>query len=309
MKPTVVLLSLGVLAASAMVSVMVLRPHHPAIAEDAGRTFHVRGIVRDVRPEDRSLRIAHEEILGYMPAMTMPFSVRSASLLAGLSPGAEVAFDLVVTDEDAWIARIERLPAHDAAASQGVTADSAASGSTVDRALLRVEAGEIVPEVALVDQDGAPVRLSEFRGRAVLITFIYTRCPIPNFCPLMSKHFAALQERLAPEFPGRFQLLSISIDPAFDRPEILREYAARYGADPAHWRFATGTAEQIGSVAAAFGLHHEPENGLISHDLRTALIGPDGRLVHVWKSNVWTPFEVQRRVREVLDPDRYLTSR
>jgi protein SCO1/2 len=117
----------------------------------------------------------------------------------------------------------------------------------------------------------------------------------------MSKNFQALQQRLEKASPGKFQLVSVSIDPAFDRPEVLKEYAGRYAADESSWSFTTGSQEQVNAVAGLFGLVHEPESGLISHNLRTALIGPDGRLVHLWKSNVWTPYEVQRRVLESLN--------
>jgi len=135
---------------------------------------------------------------------------------------------------------------------------------------------------------------------AVLLTFIYTRCPLPNFCPLMSKNFSELEHRLGAKFTNRFKLLSVSIDPEFDTPEVLKAYASRYEARPGDWTFACGNADQIKFVADLMGLYYARENGLISHDVRTALIGPDGRLVHLWKSNVWTPYEVQRRVREIL---------
>jgi protein SCO1/2 len=135
---------------------------------------------------------------------------------------------------------------------------------------------------------------------AVLLTFIYTRCPLPNFCPLMSKNFSELEHRLGAKFTNRFKLLSVSIDPEFDTPEVLKAYASRYEAWPGDWTFACGNADQIKFVADLMGLYYARENGLISHDVRTALIGPDGRLVHLWKSNVWTPYEVQRRVREIL---------
>jgi len=135
---------------------------------------------------------------------------------------------------------------------------------------------------------------------AVLLTFIYTRCPLPNFCPLRSKNFSELEHRLGAKFTNRFKLLSVSIDPEFDTPEVLKAYASRYEAWPGDWTFACGNADQIKFVADLMGLYYARENGLISHDVRTALIGPDGRLVHLWKSNVWTPYEVQRRVREIL---------
>ena len=153
----------------------------------------------------------------------------------------------------------------------------------------RVQAGETVPDFALIDQNGQAVRLSDFKAKAVVLTFIYTRCPIPNFCPLMSKNFAELQRRLSQEFPGKAHLLSISIDPEFDTPEVLKNYAARYNSDEQHWTFATGTREEIEFTGALFGLIQEPAGGLINHDLRTALIGPDGRLVHAGKATSGRP--------------------
>src|SRR5262249_42879208 len=108
----------------------------------------------------------------------------------------------------------------------------------------------------------------------------------------------ALQERLSKAFPGKYHLLSVSIDPKFDKPEVLKGYAELYRADSQSWSFATGTEEQINAVASMFGLVHEQESGMISHNLRTALIGTDGRLVHLWKSNVWTPYEVHRMLEE-----------
>ena len=234
-----------------------------------------------------------------MPAMTMPFVVKDASLLNGLAAGERVDFELAVTETDSWISRITKT----ATAPQ---TSGAPPFSATDREAERVQAGESVPNFTLLDQNGQPVRLSDFRGKAVVLTFIYTRCPIPNFCPLMSKNFQALQQRLEKAVPGRYHLLSVSMDPQFDRPAVLKEYAARFEADEKNWSFGTGSEEQINTVTALFGLFHEPENGLISHDLRTALISPDGRLVHLWKSNVWTPYEVQRMLESCLSNSKNL---
>jgi protein SCO1 len=292
-------LILGVTIATAGVitAVAIQRPSRRAETITGEQRFYVRGEVRSVDLEAKSIRIRHEEIPNYMAAMTMPFEVRERSLLHGLKPGNEIGFVLVVTKEDSWITSIHKL----SEASAAVAADISQLAATQ---VERVQAGEIVPDFALTDQNGRTVRLQDYRGKAVLLTFIYTRCPLPNFCPLMSKNFASLQERLEKEFPGKFQLLSVSIDPQFDRPDVLKNYAARYAKNDSTWTFATGTPEQTDAVGALFGLVQERAGGLINHDLRTALIGPDGRLVHVWKSNLWTPYEVQRRVEEVLHPVR-----
>ena len=211
-------------------------------------------------------------------------------------------FELTVTENDSWISHIERIATE---ASETQTPSATAPNPEAER----LQPGEVVPDFSLTDQNGQPLRLSHFRGKAVLLTFIYTRCPLPNFCPLMSKNFADLQERLNKEFPNKYRLLSITMDPNFDRPAVLKDYAARYDANEADWSFATGNAEQISFVAGLMGLYYAPENGLISHDFRTALIGPNGRLVHLWKSNVWTPYEVERAVRETLVPSKEVTSK
>lgn len=302
MKTKAILIGLGAVAAViSFIAVAIGRSHLPAKTELPGaKTFEVHGQIRSVDTVNKIVRITHEAIPNYMPAMTMPFPVKDAALLDGLAAGDSVQFELVVTEDDAWVAHIEKIAA-DAAESAPV---NLAEMSPAERETERMHAGELVPDFTLVDQDNRPVHLSDFRGQAVLLTFVYTRCPLPNFCPLMSKNFSELQKRLSAEFPGKYHLLSVSMDPDYDRPPVLKEYAARYDANPRDWTFATGTAEQIQFVASLAGLYYARENGLISHDLRTALIGPDGRLVHLWKSNVWTPYEVQRFVRATLTGTR-----
>jgi len=299
MKLKIVLTILCALTLTAVLSVVALHQrNHPSPMAIAGaRTFEVHGRIRSVDASNKTVRITHEEIPDYMPAMTMPFPVKNAALLTGLAAGDSVQFELAVTDDDSWIARIEKLQSDTSVES--VKAEQTAL-SLQDREAERVQIGEIVPDFKLTDQNGRVIHLNDFRGKAVVLTFIYTRCPLPNFCPLMSKNFSQLEERLSAEFSNRYQLLSVSMDPDFDTPEVLKEYAARYNASSRDWSFATGDSEQIKFVAGLIGLYYVKENGLISHDLRTALIGPDGRLVHLWKSNVWTPYEVQRMVREAL---------
>jgi protein SCO1 len=298
MKPKLVIFALCILTLAAVCAVVVMsHRNQPTTAATATKWFEVRGHVRSIDVTNKTVRITHEEIPDYMPAMTMPFPVKDVAVLNGLSGGDSVQFQLAVTDDDSWISRIEKIKSDSPSTSQIANSSDT---SLQDREAERVQVGEVVPEFKLVDQDGRPVHLGEFRGKAVVLTFIYTRCPLPNFCPLMSKNFADLEKRLKQEFAGNYQLLSISMDSELDTPAVLKEYAARYDANSQDWTFATGDAGQIDFVARAMGLYYVKENGLISHDLRTALIGPDGRLVHLWKSNVWTPYEVQRMVRETL---------
>jgi protein SCO1/2 len=300
MKPKTILITLcaGTLLAVLAATVVARRPAPAAAAGQDARTFEVFGQIRSLDVLNKTVRIAHEEVRDYMPAMVMPFAVKEAILLNGFAVNDRVKFQLTVTPDDSWISRIQKIDA--AQAGESVTALAATpQGREADR----VQTGEVVPDFGLINQDGQAFRLRDFRGKAVVLTFIYTRCPIPNFCPLMSKNFAELQQRLGKEFATKYQLISISMDPEFDQPDVLKEYAARYGAMGNDWSFATGNAEQVGFVAGLMGLYYARENGLISHDLRTAVISPEGRLVHLWKSNVWTPYEVQRVVRETLTGD------
>jgi len=297
MKAKPILALLVTLTLAAICAAIALSRRHPPPTRPAAeeRTFQVQGHIRALDLANNTIRIAHEEIPGYMPAMTMPLAVKDAALFKGLSAGDSVQFELSVTENDSWISHIERIP------EEALVEPATVKGQIPEPDPAQLQAGERCPDFKLVGQNGRPIHLSDFRGKAVVLTFIYTRCPLPNFCPLMTANFAELQKRLSKDFPGRYHLLSVSIDPQFDRPEVLKEYAARNHADERHWTFATGTEEQIDTVAKLVALFHEPENGLISPDLRTALIGPEGRLVHVWKSNVWTPYEVQRRVAETLN--------
>jgi protein SCO1/2 len=307
MKPKIVFALICAFTLAAALSAFILGHRNSSSARSTAlvQTFEVKGQVRGIDQVEKTIRIAHEEIPNYMPAMTMSLPVKDATLLRDLRSGDSVQFELLVTSDDSWIARIEKVPS-DATATQTVAKATPSLGELETE---RIHTGEVVPDFKLTNQDGRPIHLSDFRGKAVVLTFIYTRCPLPNFCPLISKNFAELQQRLSKEFPNKYQLLTITMDPEFDRPEVLKEYAARYEANPRDWTFATGDTATINFVAGLLGLYFERENGLISHDLRTALIGQDGRLVHLWKSNVWTPYEVQRRVRENLTGSEDIASK
>jgi protein SCO1/2 len=280
--------SLTLLAVAAGV---VLSEHQPrtAPASMSVQHFQVNGIVRGLEADGKTILIQHEDIPGFMPAMTMPFSLRGTNGNEFAS-GDRVRFDLNVTKDDSWISKIEKLK----------TVNISVTGYATAPEEKQLEPGDIVPDVTLTDQNGKTFHLADFRGKAVLITFIYTRCALPNYCPLMSKNFSMLQEQLTREFAGRFHLISISFDSGYDTPEVMKSYAQAFTKDETSWTFASGSKQQIVSAALQFGLVYLPEAGSFTHDLRTALIGPDGKLLHVWRSNVWTPDEVESRVAEVL---------
>ena len=151
-----------------------------------------------------------------------------------------------------------------------------------------------MPAFQLRDEVGKPVSLETFRGHPFVVTFIFTRCPIPNFCPRMSQNFSELQKAIqaSSDVLAATRLLSISFDPEFDTPEILKQYAERAGANPAIWSFATGEPAGIQSLTKAFSILVQPESGTISHSLATALVDRQGKIVKIWRGNAWTPSEV-----------------
>jgi protein SCO1/2 len=150
-----------------------------------------------------------------------------------------------------------------------------------------------VPDFGLLNQDNRAIHLAQYRGRPLMLTFIYTRCPLPDFCPRTSKNFSEVHRRLqsVKQSSRKPRLLTVSFDPDFDTPAVLREYARRYmnPADFEEWVFATGTKEQIKEIAGYFGLIYYPESGQITHTLVTALIGPDGKLVRLIHGSQWDP--------------------
>lgn len=308
MRFRIALLTLCGLTVVSLAAALVLHRAAQNAARQTPATAHVRelevkGQIRSLEPGGTTVVIAHEEIPDFMPAMTMPFTVKDAALLRGLAVGDQVRFALAVTRDDSWIARIEKL-----AGPPGTPVQQAANPA-VTNAPRRAEVGRVVPNFTLTDQNSRPCHLGDFRGQAVLLTFIYTRCPLPNFCPLMSKNFAALRARLEKEFPGKCHLLSVSFDPEHDTPAVLRQYAALFSHDDKTWTFASGTPAQVDFVTGLFGLVHLPDGGAITHDLRTALLAPDGRLVHVWRSNVWRTDEVMGRVREIFGTTAFAANR
>jgi protein SCO1/2 len=165
--------------------------------------------------------------------------------------------------------------------------------------------GEFFPDEALLNQDGKTIRLSSFRGRALAITFIYTRCPLPDFCIRMSNQFSRIQKSLKGDgsLNGKWHLVTVSFDPKFDRPAVLKRYAAEYGADFSSWDFVTDpdtAGPVIRRLADGLGLEYSEDEGLIDHNLRTVLIDPEGKLVKVITGNEWKPEEVAAEIKRLV---------
>ncbi len=266
--------------------------------EPQGKRYDFKGTVVSVDRAKLSATISHEEVKGYMDAMTMPFKIKDAWVFDVLKPGDEVQAALVVTDTSAWLEEV--------AVTQREQQREAHTIAPLP------QSGDAVPDFRLVNQDGRAVSLKQYRGKALLLTFIYTRCPVPEYCSLMSSNFAGIERELEKDADlyARTRLLSVSFDPAYDTPKVLRSYGAattgRYDKETfAHWEFVTGTAEEVKKMAQFFGLTYVPEKDQFVHSLQTALVGTDGRLVKLYTGNEWKPTDVLADLaRLVLDRDR-----
>ncbi len=257
-------------------------------AEPPPQTFAVRGFLRQIDFAGRAVTVEHEEIPNFMPAMTMPFDVKTMAEVEPLRAGDAIAFTMIVTDKSAWIEGVKKIAASEVKLPARKQA-KAGSATNVER----LKKGDRLPDFQLIDSQGRAITRETFAGRPLILTFIFTRCPIPNFCPLMTNHFREIQQALAGA-PGtaEVQLLSISFDSEFDTPEVLAQYAARHTNDTNQWRFATGTAAETKRLTQAFSVTVQPESGTIAHGLATALVGADGIIRNIWRGNGWTPTEI-----------------
>jgi protein SCO1/2 len=248
----------------------------------APKQYPIDGQILAVALERKELTIKHNDIAGLMPAMTMSFPVSDPKLLEGRTPGELVTGTLEVDDAFGKIIALTHVG----------SAPMPEVESTMAALLLSV--GDPVPDAALIDQANQRRSLSEWHGSFAIVTFIYTQCPLPNFCPLMDQNFRTLQGELAddPVLRGRVKLITITFDPAHDTPAVLAEHARKLKADPAVWTMLTGDQVTIDRVAARFGISaFRPTDGpaQITHNLRTAIISPDGKLLQVYSGNEWTP--------------------
>jgi protein SCO1/2 len=235
----------------------------------------VTGVVREIQPDGRTVAIRHDEITNYMAAMTMPFRVRQSDDLVGIRPGDKVSFRLHVMADESWIDHVIRT----GESSLTVTHAPAAGPTNAPGGFYLSD----IPDFALTNEFGQPLSLRNFRGQAVAMTFFFTRCPLPEYCPRLTKNFHGAIEKLKamPNGPTNFHFLSISFDP-FDTPVLLRSYARQYRYDSNHWSFITGDNGQIKELARGFGVGATPEAGVFNHGFSTAIFDASGRLQNMW---------------------------
>ncbi len=255
----------------------------------SNQTFFVHGVVREVKAAEKTIIIRHEKIPSYMDAMEMPFDVRDTNELRGLQSGEAISFRLTVTDNDAWIDQVKKL---------NVSPQELPSRPTtrIVRDVEVLKVGEPLPEYHFTNELGQAVSTSQFKGKAVAITFIFTRCPFPTYCPKMSSNFAEVQKKLSTmtNAPTNWHLLMISFDTEYDSPKILKDYAERYAYDPKRWSFLTGDLLDVTAIADQFNMQfwRLNPNEPLSHNLRTAVIDAKGRVQKVLPENKWTSDEL-----------------
>ncbi|HKO97037.1 MAG TPA: SCO family protein [Pyrinomonadaceae bacterium] len=265
-------------------------------ASPNAKRFDLRGKVVSVERAQNLITIAHEDIKDYMPAMTMPFKVKDAWVFEIVKPGDQVAASYVVDGAVSWLEEVV------------ITKESAETANPASGTAAEPKVGDEVPNYRLVNQDAKPIKLHDYKGKTLLLTFIFTRCQDPEQCTLMSSNFAALNQELQkqPELYNKTHLLSVSFDPAYDTPKVLRSYGASYTGKYTdetfdHWEFASGSEDEVKGIAQYFGLRYykDEQSGKdqIIHSLRTAVIGPDSKIVKIYRGNEWKPDEVLRDIQ------------
>ncbi len=273
------------------------KPEVQGSAAAAFKSYHLRGKVVSTNPSTGEATLNHEAIPGFMDAMTMPYKLRDPGILGELHPGDTITADVLVSqnpDADVLLDHIVVI--------------AQAKPDYKPMVFYHVPApGDVVPDFRLRNQDGRAIHLNQFRGETLLITFIYTRCPSPNFCPLVTHNFAVIDRQLAsnPALYSKTHLLCVSFDPEHDTPARLRAYGAQYiGSDAknafAHWDFAVPSKRELFEMAKYFdvGITHG-EGDTITHTLSTTLIGPQGKVVQFYPGNEWTPEQVVADVKKL----------
>ena len=262
--------------------------------EDGSRALTVTGVVVSVRAGGE-IAVAHDDIAGYMPAMTMPFKLSDSREAAGLAPGDRIRFTLRVGDtwsraEDVTVTGRGPVPL----------------GPPRAPSPARLKTGDAMPAFSLVDQAGRPFTEADLAGKVTAVTFIFTRCPVPEYCPTIVTRFREIQAAIAKDAGLRpaAQLLSVTLDPEYDTPQVLAAYASAMRAD-APWRFLTGETAAVAGFAKAFAIHTERNGPLLDHTLATAVIDGRGRVRQIWRGTVWRSGEVgsQRGMKGARGPE------
>ncbi len=272
------------------------KPTDQSSTNSGFKVYHLRGKVISTNSATGEVTLNHEAIPGFMDAMTMPYKLKDPSILSELHPGDTITADVLVSQNSDADVLLDHIV---------VVAQARPDYKPV--VFYHVpEPGDTVPDFKLRNQDGRPIHLDQFRGKTLLLTFIYTRCPLPNFCPLVTHNFAVIERQLAtdPSLYARTHLVCVSFDPDHDTPQRLRAYGAEYiGSNAksafAHWDFAVPTKPELLEMAKYFDVGiTQGADDTITHTLSTTLIGPHGKVVQFYPGNEWTPDQVMADVKK-----------
>ena len=260
------------------------------------QTYEVTGTLKDFNAATHEATIAHEAIPGFMSAMTMNFDVSDVTEFQPLRNGDRLAFRLCVEGDRAWIDHVRQT---------GGRVALEVTPPSQQRTVRELNVGELVPDMEWTTQRGEKVQMHDLRGRALAITFIYSRCPLPTYCPLMNRNFSTartLLKQLGTQ--ENWHLISLSLDAAHDTPAMLAEYAKIHQADEKHWCFATATEPDLRRLGDAVGLEYQRNGAQINHNLRTVVIDVNGRITHIFRGNSWKPQELAAELRRAMHPSR-----
>src|SRR6185437_3513694 len=250
-------------------------PARAESGEAAARTFSGRGVILEIKPDTAQVVIRHDAIAGYMDGMTMPFKVKDRAPLTELKRGDQVTFRLHVTADESWVDHFQKIGVVSLPEAKTNSQPAKISAPRPDKSLL---------DYKFTNELGQAVSFNDFRGQALAITFFYTRCPLPEFCPRLSKNFQQASRKLEAmtNAPTNWHFISVSFDPGTDTPQVLKNYGLSYGYDPAHWSFFTGPQDKIAELARDTGVQYDASGGTINHNFRTLIINPEGHLQMVF---------------------------
>lgn len=281
-----------VLLAGALAGCSTRTSAEPVVAPAGGtnlQSFQVKGVVKELKPDGKTVVIRHEAIPNHMPAMVMPFEVRDTNELRGLKAEDVITFRMIESGKDAWIDRIAKVT-------------GPRPGELPSRTSVRVardvdplSVGDALPEYHFTNELNQAVTTKQFHGGALVFTFIFTRCPYPAFCPLLSSNFKEVQEKMlaTSNAPTNWHLMTISFDTEYDTPPVLEAYAKLYKYDPKHWNFVTGDLMEIDAIGDQFGEYFgKDETGAVSHNVRTVVIDASGKVQKIYPNNKWTTDEL-----------------
>jgi protein SCO1/2 len=266
------------------------------------REYKLQGQILALTSDRKTANIKHEDIVGFMPAMTMPYKVRDAKEFASIAPGDLINATLVVVENDAYLKDVKKVGTAPLETPAGATPAPGSPGANL------LKEGDPVPTTTFLDQDGRKRTLADFKGQAVVLTFIYTRCPMPSFCPLMDRNFVKLQDKLKADPDLNVHLVTVSFDPETDTPPVLKAHGNSLGANPKVWTFFTGDLDDVDKFAGRFGVSitravDDTKQVNITHNLRTAIIDRQGDLVKTYTGNEWTPEQVIADIKVLVGVD------